>query len=283
VFSLNLIPLGGFVRLKGEASPEGGSDSYYERPAMQRMMVLLAGPMANLLLAPLLFTASTMVSDIAGYEVVFIEPDGPAAHSGVLPGDVIKAVDGSPVGRAGDPGGIIGISNKDLVTFTVDRGSQILQIPVAPRANPPDGQGPIGVRLHPSFSPTPVDVAVQRGVVYTIRSLIVIPRHVIDVLGGAELEVSGPVGIVNVFGEATRYGPEFVLFLAGLISAQLALFNLLPWPVLDGGRITLIIVEILRRRRLSRSQEAAINFTGMALLIMLVLMVTMRDVQQLIN
>jgi len=281
VFSINLIPLGGFVRLKGETSAEGGPDSYYERPAIQRMLVLLAGPAANLLLAPLLFAGSAMISDVSGYEIVLVENNGPANRAGLLEGDVIKTVNGRMIDPAANVSNIIGSSGDESLAITVDREGSRLAFQVEPRLNPPEGQGPIGVKLRPSFSPAAIDVALVRGFSYTVRSLTVIPKHVIEVVGGAELEVSGPVGIVNVFGEATQYGPELVLFLAGLISAQLALFNLLPWPVLDGGRITLIVIELLRRRRLSRSQEAAVNFTGMVVLLTLVVMVTVRDIQKL--
>jgi regulator of sigma E protease len=101
--------------------------------------------------------------------------------------------------------------------------------------------------------------------------------------GSVGLEVvSGPVGIVNGVREAAQRGPEVVLVLAGFITAQLGMLNLLPWPGLDGGRLVLLGVEVLRRgRRLPATQEGAINFLGIVLLLVLVALVTVDDVRRI--
>ena len=181
--------------------------------------------------------------------------------------DVIDALDGS----AGRP-----------VTFAVQRGPGTVTVRAVPRVEPPPGEGPLGIRMGSVREPAPFSTAVVRGFTRTIDALTLLPLAIGEWIGGgAAVQVSGPVGIASVVDQAARRGLETVLFLGALLSAQIGLINLFPWPGLDGGRLVFVGFEWLTGRRLSPRREAAFHFVGIMLLMALAVVITVSDVQRL--
>jgi regulator of sigma E protease len=282
VFTLNAIPFGGFARMRGESGDAAEPGSFVSKSRRARAFVLIAGPLMNLLAAPLLFAGAALIADLDGVEITRVEAGTPAATSGLLVGDVIRTVDGIDVPMPPDVGAAIRDRVGTEVRLGIERDGEFRNVMTTPRITYPDDQGPLGVGINLHLAPRPPLEALVSGFKRTAESIVLLPGLIVETARSDEgLQVAGPVGIVEMVGQAARQGPEVVLFLAALLSTQLALFNLLPWPVLDGGRLVLIGVEAVRGKPMSVEREGAINFVGIALLLLLAALVTVGDIQRI--
>lgn len=327
IYSINWIPLGGFVRMPGEngelTDDAGNYDprSFAAKPAWRRAIVLVAGVTMNFLLALLLFAAAFAAGE-SGYSPVIgsVCYGAPAQQAGLAPGDRIIRVAGQPttltndviaqvetqVAAAGATNGQpvpvnMVIQHPDGTTkqLTIDARTQDLsKIPCKnaqgtiikdPQTGTPlTGQGRMGivfdttapiVTKHYPVSQIPGLAFNQVGVMLNsfadlIRSLV----------GGAlNVQVAGPIGIVHITGEAASEVPQFgwfpLLNLTGLLSLNLAIINILPFPALDGGRLALLGLEVVRRgKRLNPKYEGLIHLVGMAVLLLLVVIISWNDI-----
>lgn len=282
LFSLNAIPFGGFARMRGETGDTHEPGSFGSRSRRARAFVMIAGPLMNLLAAPLLFAGAAMIADLDGVEVTGVVPGSPAEVVGLQIGDVVRTVEGIEVPMPADLGAQIRARAGSEIRLGVERGDRRLQVAAVPRATYPEGQGPLGISINLHLSPRPPLEALGQGFVRTVEAVVLLPGLIAETVSSEEgLQVAGPVGIVEMIGQAAGQGPEVVLFLAGLLSTQLFLFNLLPWPVLDGGRLALIGIEAVRGKPMSVEREGMINFIGMAALLLLAVLVTVGDIQRI--
>ena len=284
LYSLNAIPVGAFVRMLGENDQAEDPESYSAKPKRSRALILVAGSAMNLLLAPVLFSASALISDFDSVEITGVAPGSPAEAAELRPGDRIEQVAGHEVDLPSDVGRIVLKNAGREIRLAVDRNGAKLLVPIVPRRTHPADEGPLGVSIRPHLAPAPFTKALAKGFTRTAEAVVLVPAFILDLISGSVglEEVSGPVGIVDAVGQAARRGPEIVLLLAGYITVQLAILNLLPWPGLDGGRLLLLGVEALRGgRRLPAAQEGTINILGILLLLMLVALVTVGDVRRI--
>ena len=284
VYSLNWIPLGGFVRLEGE-SDTTVADGYAGKPVWARAIVLVAGSGMNILLAWFIFGALASLpmerlvdSEITVQEVI---PGSPADNANLRTGDIIRAVNGEDILTLGQLSDRIDQSLDEEVTLRVHRGSVPLAVYLVPRANPPPGEGPMGVSirlLNPVYErrAAPVWEAPWNGIVLMGN---VITQTAAEFGRAASSPngpgIAGPVGIAQATGEAARQGPVSLLIIVGLLSLNLGILNLLPIPALDGGKLPFLLLEVIRRgKRLSPQRENLVHMIGFAFLITLVLFVT---------
>jgi regulator of sigma E protease len=286
LFSINAIPLGGFVRLEGENGEITGPRSFGARPAWQRILVLAAGAGMNLLGALLLFYLVFTIAPIPEDRPIvgLIEPHSPAAQVLKI-GDVVTAVNGVAVASQEDVQSQVACTIGQPTTLTIRRDGATIQRTVIPRTNPPPGQGRIGFAGTIIYSGTNGRSALLQ----TLQQPGDFLQSVAGLFGnhgcvdsGAGL--TGPVGIARVTGEAANAVPELgmgpVLYLAALISMNLAFVNVLPFPALDGGRILFVLIGVARRRRVNPGREALIHAIGIMLLLALVLGVSAHDIGQ---
>lgn len=278
VYSLNAIPLGGFVRPKGENDPsiEGGLAA---ASPWVRLGVLFAGPLMNLIvgviLGVLLFysmgervTEKVLIASIA--------PESPAAAAGLQVGDLVLQVNDQPIISIPALQEVIAENLGTPVTLLVQRGEQMLTLRLTPRANPPEGQGPLGVALDNPTRPIGLGTAVQRGVgaVYeNARSILLLPVRLLR--GEASPQEGRLVGYKGMFDIYQRIQSPLWFFMA--ISISLGVINLLPIPALDGGRILLTLPEILIRRRIPTNFENVVHMVGFVLLILLLIYINVQD------
>ncbi len=284
LYSLNAIPVGAFVRMLGENELDQTPDSFSARPKRYRALILVAGSTMNFLLAPVLFGVSALISDFDSVEITAVASGSPAEAAGLRAGDRIEEVAGREVDLPSDIGRIVLDNAGSEIRLAIDRNGARQFVPIVPRVTHPADEGPLGVSIRPHLAPAPLPKAVARGFTRTVEAIVLVPTFIYDLISGSVglEEVSGPVGIVDAVGQAARRGPEIVLLLAGYITVQLAILNLLPWPGLDGGRLMLLGVEALRGgRRLPAAQEGAINILGIVLLLVLVALVTVGDVRRI--
>jgi regulator of sigma E protease len=286
-FTLNAIPLGGFVRPKGENDPavEGGLAA---ASPWVRLVVLTAGPLMNLLVGVLLSAIIiARVGEPSHVTIGEVVPDFPAAQAGLLPGDVILKANGQEVRNNEEVRNQIYSNLGKPILFVVQRGEEVQEFEVTPLAEPSPDQGAVGVYMEQGYTPIPLARAVPRGfqAVYDyISDLLHLPVQLIR--GEVDPALARPVGFKGMYDiyqqarEETIPGvPAGVSVLAVFtaITISLGLINLFPFPALDGGRIMFTLPEILLRRRIPQEYENAINLVGFTLLLLLMLYINIQD------
>lgn len=289
IYSLNLLPLGGFVRMQGENDQPGDPHSFATKTKWQRAAVLIAGSAMNLVLAPLLFTTALIVGEQTPcascdrVQIYGVLPNSPAAAAGLREGDVFVRIEAREIRTPQDVRLVVQQRLGQPIPIVVAReGRQQPPVTVVPRTNPPEGQGAIGIRLGPEIVTVrhPVAQAVPLGLQRTGQTLRLFWRG-IQAIASREVpaQVAGPVGIAEMTGEAARAGLANLLQFTAFLSIQLAIFNMLPIPGLDGARLAFVAIEGARRgRRFNPQVEGLIHFVGLMLLISLMVVVTYQDI-----
>jgi regulator of sigma E protease len=293
IFSLNAIPLGGFVRPKGENDPtvEGGLAA--AKPLV-RIGVFLAGPMANILTAILLYTVIFVrigAPDPARANEVLISvvaQNSPAASAGLQVGDVITKVNGEVIDSTQKLHDLVYANLGKEMIFTYQRSGQEAEVKLTPRENPPQGEGAIGIVMGtPTMSLSPL-VALPEGV----RATYAHSKALIGVVGNiiqgqkpqGDARLVGYKGMFDIYEnvrteDASSGYPAGVSVLSFLtsISISLGLLNLLPIPALDGGRILFVLPELLFKKRIPQKYENVINAIGFTFLLILLLFINLQD------
>lgn len=372
-YRVSILPLGGYVRLGGENPDEVSDDprEFLNKPRWQRILVYLAGPAMNVVLAILimtvLFTAGAAVSINAGESepVVGIVVDGsPAAEAGLLPGDRLLEIKGSPVERWQDFAVTTSLAPEERLPLAYERDGRRIDTTITPAKVEPYGIGDAGayprqlprviqvvpgkpaaaagfqegdelttvagralsdhsdfvsyLEEHPGeaiavgvrrggeplvLEVTPADedglgkigVMVGYYVEYSVGEAFVesmkfnwnVTTTTLGILGkivtgqvSAKNAVSGPIDIASLSGEAARTGAKSLFFLMAVISVSIAIFNLLPIPLLDGGQIFILLVETVRGRDLSLTLKERIHQVGFVLILMLMAAVILLDISK---
>ncbi len=295
IYSLNLLPFGGFVRLHGEQEEGSITDpkkAFLNKGKLTRTLVVTAGVVMNFILAIVAFTifySSTGIPrDTHQIKVVDIIPGSPAVAAGFKVGDVITSVNGRTFTNLNDF--ISYVDTQEGKKMEVQTQNRKLE--VTPRANPPKDEGPLGVVITTTeiYFP-PIWQRPFYGIYYGFKDAIFWGETILTGLWGIITElsvgkvpqgVSGPVGIFAVTTEAAHYGILTLVNFVGILSVNLAILNILPFPALDGGRLLFIVIEAVTRRRVSPKVEAAIHTAGMVILLTLILIITIGDVRRLV-
>ena len=292
-YTLNLIPLGGFVKLEGENDPSEPR-SLASKPAAVRTTVLAAGSFMNALMAVAIFTTLFMVPRDVTVGKVFIDEvnaNSPAAEAGLLSGDQVLAADGHEVENINDLASRITRNLGSEMALTTLRGGETQDLTVVPRWRPPEGEGPTGILLRMEDTSVvsrsdPFWKAVPKSGVQ-IGTVLSVTWHALTqwATGDAPFPGSGPVGIVRGTQEVVDVaGPAALVPLAALLSISLAIFNILPIPALDGGRLLFVAIEWVRRgKRIPPEKEGLVHLVGFALLIAMVLVISYNDVLRIIQ
>lgn len=290
-FTLNAIPVGGFVRMLGEEDPEAPG-SLASKSRLARGLVLSAGSIMNLLLAIALLTGVYMVGTLTpaegepGAGIYQVMAGSPAEEAGLRTGDTVVAVDGQ---RVEDYETLSAYTHSHLgeqISITIRRDRSLLPpVEVTPRTEWPEDEGPMGVGVGPALvvKSYPIWEAIPRGIYETFVWLFAIFQWAVAVVRGLVApEVAGPIGIVQATSEAVSYGLTDTLRFAAFLSTQLGLVNMLPFPGLDGGRLVFVVLEAIRRgKRVSPQKEGLVHIIGMVILLGFILVVSYFDVVRL--
>jgi regulator of sigma E protease len=293
-FTLNWIPLGGFNRFKGEEDP-GVPGGMAAASPLKRILVLVAGAAMNLLTAVIVFMAlfsQTGVPDPVRTAIVQVLPGAPAEAAGFQSGDILLSVAGENVQSTDQAIAIINAHPGQEITITVQRGGQTIAIAVTPQATESDGLGRIGVALGVPYRPAksiwetiPLSFSSTVGFV---EQLLAVPGQLIaGTLTPEEAQLSGPRTIFNLFQQAvardtatsqTAAPSYYTLWLIISLTISVGVFNLLPIPALDGGRIFMALIEIVFRRRIPAKYQLAINGIGFMILFTLLGVFYIKDI-----
>lgn len=304
-YTLNWIPLGGFVKIAGEDGDNREDPrSFGAKPVWQRMIILSAGVIMNFLLAVALFSVvfmSGFPTDIgdtpadqlpAGAQIYVqvgeIVAGSPAEKAGLESMDKILKIEGQEVQNIADVQNYTKAHSDQELTLTLERQGQVIEKEVLSRKDYPANEGAMGITLartaviHYSWLGS-----VKEAFLYTSDLTVFIFQYLSGTIvqlvttGGTTAQVSGPVGMVSMTQQAAQLGIMVLLNFTALISVNLAIINILPLPALDGGRILFLLIEKVKGKPVSAELEARIHNAGFLLLMLLMVLVTFQDVARL--
>ncbi len=311
VYSLNLLPIGGFVKLYGEDDAGGGKlgsvdksalkakgsqlkRAFFARPVWQRASIVVAGVVMNFLLALVIVTYLFGVHGVPtpGNKVLIVDlaKNAPAAKAGIVVGDQVISLNGQKITN---PDQLITLTKSNLgklvfVEVLTTKGERKV-ITLIPRTKYPAGEGAMGVAIS-------TDVIVKKyswyqAPVVGLQETAKDSWMIVQGLGSTVQQVAterkvpqglaGPVGIAQITGQFVKIGPEAVLSLVAMLSLNLAVLNILPIPALDGGRLFFILIEGVTRKKVSPRIEGYAHAVGMAVLLALIALITIHDIFRL--
>ena len=302
------IPLGGYVKFLDDANaasqpsteslaemtPAERAGAFQTKPLWRRAAIVAAGPIANFLLAVVIYTALNATIGIRTItpSIGEVIADMPAAAAGVQPGDVIKSIDGWTIEGFEDVQRIVSVNGDRKLMFGIDRDGKMLQIEITPQVQNENDtfggtfrRGLIGVK--PSMAPNAIETkrvglleALRLGARQTYTNISQTGQGIGDMITGRQSpdQMGGPILIAQVTGRVAELGAVAMLSWIAFVSANIGFLNLLPIPVLDGGHLLFYAIEAVRRRPLSqRMQEIGFQI-GIALVLMLMVYVSFNDI-----
>lgn len=310
LYSINLLPVGGFVKLFGEDSAGGGSvkqtkrekdlskqqlkRAFYARPIWQRFAVVVAGVVMNFLLAVILISYLFAVQGVAipskNIHVTEVLKNTPASAAGLQVGDVITQINGNKVATTDTFIKEIKADKGKAILLGIERNGKNFTVSVTPRTVSPEGQGPIGVGIS---NITVTKYPWYKAPFYGTLEAFKFSWMIVSGLGsmvvnlvfhGTKPEgVAGPVGVAQLTGQAVSYGLNATLWFTALLSINLAVLNVLPIPALDGGRLFFIIIEAVTRKKVNPKYESYSHAVGLAVLLGLMILITVFDIVRVIS
>ncbi len=307
LFTINWLPFGGFVKIFGEEAGDATADSFAHQNMGKRVFIIAAGILANMLLAVVLYSVSFSIGFLASPDafpgsisvgaeqtmVTDIVPGSPAGDAGIMAGDIVAklSVQNEEIipKQVDDVVAFVQNHGTEPITFSVIHKKTVSDIVVTPKANVVEGKPGIGVGLaEVATVRLPFLLAIKQGFIYTGQEFVSIIRGLGTLIGsafhgqgGVLAQVSGPVGIAQIATQAYSLGFGSFLAFVALISVNLAVINLLPFPALDGGRLIMELFAKDGRSRIPKRVVAAVNQTGFLILILLMLFVTYHDIARL--
>ena len=315
-YSLRVLPIGGYVSMEGEEDgfdrseedeensgktliidnediedKDGHSDedtvnegSFAEKTILQRASIIFAGPFFNFLGCIGFLVALFLMIGIPTTKVGTLVDNAPAQEVGIKVGDEIKSVNGQTVNSSTDITNIISASKGKEINLVVNRDGKDVEFDLSPKFSKDTKTYIIGItfdrtkNIIKSFITaltTTWDITVQ---MVEFLGQLVTGR----VAGGISNSVAGPVGVIGMVSDAAKMGITNLLYLGAVISLNLGIMNLVPFPALDGGRLLLLLIEALRGgKKLDPSKEAMINIVGMSVLMAFMLFITYKDILRL--
>lgn len=303
VYSLNFLPLGGFVKIKGE-NGEGKqeADSFSAKPLWRRALILAAGVIMNIVLAAVLLSVGYMIglpestedvrpnAIVTEAKVILMEvlPNSPAAKAGLEAGDVVLEIEGQKISTHEELQEIVASYDGVSTKFLVLQGEDENLIEIIPEYSEDNERAVIGVAIFASgLVRYPFFTAIWEGIKLTgwMFWMIILAFYALirDLIIGVSVggQVAGPVGIATLTGQVASLGFAYLLQFMALLSLNLALINILPFPALDGGRLLFLLIEKFKGKPVSQTVETWIHTIGFWLLILLVVVITYKDIMRL--
>lgn len=277
LYAVRVFPIGGYCAMEGEDEDSDNPRALNNQPAWQRACILAAGAMMNFVTCVILLIIIAFWAGTATTTIDQVTAGSPAEQAGIKSGDTILYVDDQQIGEWNDLIESIGYSKADTAEVTFERGGKEEAVTVDLEYNEEAGRNLIGISPVMKHS---VGSAISGGIKNT-GTMTVMMYTVLKQLFTGEVavsELSGPVGIVYATNEAAKSGVMYVIYLAALLSLNLAIINLLPFPALDGGRLLFLVIRLFTGKRVSDETEGKIHFIGICLLFALMIYVTFNDV-----
>ena len=285
LYSLRAFPIGGFCAMEGEDEESGEKRAYCNKPVWQRILVVIAGPMMNLLLGFLVLIIVVTSQPLNGSNVIAKFNEGSTSNQyGLQIGDEIRSINGFGVMVDTDIVYALLRAKDGIADMTVSRNGQIVNLnDVKFATTTVDDKTQINIDFKVKAVEKNFLNVMQQSWYKTLSYAKTIWVSLTDIVTGnvGINEMSGPVGAGEVISQTIQIGWTSVLNIAAFISINVAIFNLLPFPALDGWRFFVLIIESIRRKPINRKYEGIVNFIGFGLLMALMLFVTFNDIFRL--
>jgi regulator of sigma E protease len=303
IYSVNALPFGGFVRLHGESLDETISQpkrAFLNKSKKTRFLIVVAGVVMNFLLAivalAIVYTFSGVPVETQDVKILEISEGSPAADADFVVGDVVKDVNGESVVTTAAFIEKVAENKGKEITITVAREDgeimKVVEANVIPRVEHPEDEGSLGVAISTTeiYYP-PVWQRPFIGIYYGFKEALFWTKTIVVgfammiqrlFVGEIPREIAGPVGIYALTSQAAQFGVLTLINFIGILSVNLVILNLLPFPALDGGRLMFILIEALIGKKIVPKVEYAFHVTGMIILLSLVVIITIADVRRLI-
>ncbi|KKQ22332.1 MAG: Membrane-associated zinc metalloprotease [Candidatus Wolfebacteria bacterium GW2011_GWC1_37_10] len=286
-YSINALPFGGFVKIFGENREENASISpernFSNLKIWKRAIVLAAGVGFNFLLGWLAISLVFAIGTPSVVIITEIKKNSPAEEVGLLAGDRI-----ADFTKVNDFIDFVNSHQGEKIKLKIEREGETLELEAIPRKNPPIGEGSLGVGLvDAGLEKQNIFMSFWEGLKTSLNSIKTIFLAIINLIGKAFVgkasfeQVTGPIGIVKITAQASTLGIVYLLQLLALISLNLAVINILPFPALDGGRLFFLLIEKIKGSPLDQKFEKITNAVGFAILIFLMIVITIKDIIKL--
>ncbi len=287
-YNVRALPLGGMCRFYGEDEGVADERCFNAQKPWKRFIVILSGPVMNFVLAFVLAVILILgwgVADESKVYVLSVNESSPAQVGGLQEGDQFLSVDGKKVEGFDSLTGAVAAANAAHMEVVVLRDGQEQKLVLSELYNPETGGNFMGVNLAYGTKKVGLFYAMKESVLTCWEYAGLVFKSIGMLFSGEAglKDMAGPVGIVQLLGEATRTGWYTVLSLCTLLSVNLGLFNLFPIPALDGGRLLFILIEWVRGKPVPPEKEGVVHLVGFGLLMILVVVVTFNDVLRLIR
>lgn len=277
LYSIRIFPVGGFCAMEGENEESDQEGAFNNKPWWAKILVLIAGAAMNVLIAAVVMSVIILISGTATTTVDKVENGSPAQIAGLKQGDKIEYISGKKIEDWNDVSKSIGNKGKKIEIKVSRNGKyEIFKI------NPRKEKDRYVIGITPVIEKSP-----SKAITGGFKSTWYITRQMYKSLGMlasgnvAMKDVSGPVGMIGLVHQSATQGLISFFYLVALISLNLAIFNLLPLPALDGGRIIFVIIRMIPGKAITDKQEAMVHGAGMVLLLSLMVFVTWNDIIKL--
>jgi regulator of sigma E protease len=294
IYSINWLPIGGFCKLYGEDGDGKGGEAFNHKKPWQKLIIVLGGVLMNLVLAIVIFSVVYTILGVPKetdkVKIIGISKDSPAEMVGLKEDDVVLKVNDKEIKKPDELTSEVAKYKGQNVNLTINDNKSVN---VEVRQNPPEGEGSIGIAIsNTEMVKVPwyrIDEEIVAGFKEAYFWGKIIVDGVVKMIGGLFLgqipkDVSGPIGMYEATSSINKnQGFLAVVHFFGIVSVNLAVVNILPFPALDGGRIIFVLYEMLTKRKASQKVEMVVNNIGMILLLGLILLITIGDISRVLK
>lgn len=273
-YSLRIFPIGGFVSMEGEDEDSDHERAFNKKPVWARALVIIAGSVMNFLTAIVIIAVIVLIIGVTTNIVGAVSPDSPADAAGLLADDKIVAIDGKTVDGWQDVITYIGGSKGDTIALTVERGDK--RVDIISGFDVSEGRRIIGIQSKPEHAVLPATKMGVLNILYWTKEMFTFLGQLFTGHGSMN-DLMGPVGIVSTINDQAKYGIISIANLAALISLNLAIVNMLPFPALDGGKLLFLFIRKITGKAITDEMEGKIHFAGLMLLFGLMIYLVIQD------
>lgn len=302
IYSINWLPLGGFVALGEDDDATDDPNHFHNKPAWQRFLILVSGVSMNVLLAAVLISFGLMIglpqtideTDIAAkvsdrkIQIIEVLPDSIAFNAGIKTNDIILGLNGDDFSNSEELQNYVDTNIDKEIIYNIKRGQEEIEFKLTPRVREDTNRGGIGIGIiDTGIVKYSFFQAIWNGFKITLFLtwyILIAFYELIKglIMGqGLSVELGGPVRIAQITGDAARMGLPYLINFSALLSINLAIINILPFPALDGGRILFIFLEKIIGRPVKKELEGTIHYIGFILLMILIVLITYKDIARL--
>lgn len=278
-YLIKALPIGGYVKMLGEEESVSDKRAFSSKSAVRRLSIIAAGPLMNFFLAIVLFAFIGFLRGFAIPVVDRVEDNMPAYTAGFLQGDKILSINDKKIKTWDDFYTEVYLTNGQNLNIKIDRNGELKNISVTPVKDTKENRYIVGI--YPKLLEKP---GIAKSISYGITQTETIISQTFGVLktlftGKASAsDIGGPITIIKVSTKAAEQGIIPLMAFAAYLSVQLAIFNVIPFPALDGGWIFILLLEIITRRKIDDNKIGIVNYIGFAILMALMVVVVFKDI-----